>query len=79
MKLSEFLSQRPDLDPDIDVFEEDVVTDVLIAMRAVQMADEQTTDALVLAASDNTTGIIQYGIVCAAKLELDRLMTDGED
>lgn len=77
MKLSEFLALNPELDHDIEIEDDDIVSDIVVGMRAVRLTD--TDDALLLSASDHTTGIVQYGIVCTAKLQLDDWMQNGSE
>lgn len=77
MKLSELIHRDRRLDVDVEIGDGDIISDILVLARAVQIND--ATDALVLASSEGTTGITQYGIVCSAKLELEMLMTNGDD
>lgn len=74
MKLSELLATNPRLDLDLEIDPEDYVADILVLGRAVQL--ETNTDCLLLGASDGTTGIVQYGLVRAATLQVEDMMTD---
>ena len=80
MKLSEWLKENPDFDHDVELEDGDVVSDMLSLWRIVRI-DDMSSDCLVIGAPDHTTGIMQYGIVCAAKLQLEDWMRhgDGED
>lgn len=77
MKLSTFLADNPDLDAELDVEEGDVVTDMVTLARVVRI-DRKAEDALLLAAPDHVTGILQYGIICSAKLQVEVWMTGDQ-
>lgn len=77
MKLSELLALQPNLDLEVDLEPEAVVTEAVLLLRDVRLDDR--TDALGFWTSEGTTGIIQYGLVCSAKLRLEQLMIDPEN
>lgn len=79
MRLSELLEQRPDLDHELEVDEGDIVTEILSLVRMVRLAGAETSDALIIGAANNTTGIVQYGIVRAAALQIEAWMLRGQD
>lgn len=77
MKLSELLELQPHLDMDIEIEAGTLITDGILLLRDVN--PETQTDCLGFWGSDGTTGIVQYGLVCSAKLRLERLMWADED
>lgn len=61
---------------ELEVRDDDVIADVVVLVRTASMGE--LSDALVIGTSDGCGGIVQYGIVCSAKLQLEKWMTDGE-
>lgn len=73
MMLSELLAHNPSLDCEVEVEPDDIVTDVVVLLRAVQLEDR--TDGLIIGTPEGTAGIVQYGMVCAAQVQLQAWMT----
>lgn len=66
-----------EIEPDmmIDVEAGDIVTDIVVLARIQRLDD--TYDALLISTTENTGGMTQYGIVCAAKLQMEDWMMNG--
>lgn len=77
MKLSELIAEYPHLDMDVETHEGDVIADAILLLRTASMGD--MTDALGLWSTDGLGGVTQYGIVCAAKFQLEQWMWNGKD
>lgn len=77
MKLSELLAQQPHLDLEVTPQPGSIITDAVLLLRDVDPADQ--TDCLGFWSAEGTMGIVQYGLVCAAKLRLEQLMVAGPD
>lgn len=79
MKLSELLKIAPELDHEVDLKDGDFVSDLMVVSRVINMDEEPGTDALIISKSDHTTGIVQYGIIASAQLQVEHWMTGGMD
>lgn len=77
MKLSELLAANPDLDVDLELEEGDIVTDLMALVRIQRLSD--TDDALVIGSSKHSGGIVQYGLVQAARLQIEDWMVHGDE
>lgn len=76
MRLSEFLAVHPHLDMDVANTDDGaLVVDAVLLLRDVDMMT--THDRIGVWSSDGLGGVIQYGIVCSAKLQLERFMWQG--
>ena len=75
-KLSELIAEDPRLDAEIDLADDDIITDITVLLRTTTLAS--TDDALLIGASEGTGGIVQYGLVCAAKLQVEDWMVNGD-
>lgn len=66
-----------EVEPDmmIDVEPGDIVTDIVVLARVQRL--DNTYDALLISATDNTGGMTQYGITCCAKLQMEDWMLNG--
>lgn len=76
MKMREWLRENPQFDHEVETEDGDVVTDLVTLWRLVRM-DDTSTDCLVIGAPEHTTGIMQYGIVSAGKLQIEEWVRDG--
>lgn len=76
MKLSEWLEENPGFDHDLDLRDGDVVSDVITLARLVRL--DESGDALIIGVPDHMTGIMQYGLICVAKLQVEQWMQFGE-
>lgn len=72
MKVSEWLADNPAFDHDLDLLEGDVVSDLVTLARVVRL--DKTTDALIIGVPDHMTGIMEYGLICVAKLQVEQWM-----
>ncbi len=77
MRLSELIAQDPRYDVDIEIHDGDIVTDIVMLVRVARLTD--TDDALVIGATEATGGIVQYGIVRSACLQVEQWMTTSPD
>lgn len=79
MKLTQILDENWDSlgDVDIELDEGDIVTDLLVVARVTSL--QSTDDNIILGVSKGMAGITQYGIVCAAKLQVEQWMINGDD
>jgi hypothetical protein len=75
VKLSELIAQHPHLDMDVEVEEGTIIMDAVLLIRDVD--PETRHDSLGLWCTDGLGGIIQYGMICAGKYDLERLMWHG--
>lgn len=75
MKLSELLAGDDRYDIDLELDDGDIVTDVITLVRVQRLTD--TDDALIIGATETTGGIVQYGIVRAACLQVEDWMING--
>ncbi len=77
MRLSALIAQDARYDVDLDVVDDDVVADVMVLLRVVRLTD--STDAIVIGSMDTTGGVVQYGMLRAANLEIERAMWNGTE
>lgn len=77
MKLSEFLTENPTFDHEVDILDGDVVSDLISLWRVVRL--DSAHDTLLIGAPDHVTGIIQYGIVGAALLQVQDWMLNPDE
>lgn len=75
MRLSELIAHDQRHDIDLDIIDGDIVTDLVTLVRVQRLTD--TDDALVIGATDTTGGIVQYGMVRAAVLQVEDWMVNG--
>jgi hypothetical protein len=76
IRLSELLAQDDRYDHDLELEDGDIVTDVVTLFRIQRLSD--TDDALVIGGTETTGGIVQYGIIRAACLQVEKWMVDGQ-
>lgn len=77
MRLSELIAQDDRYDVDLEIHDGDIVTDLVLLARVARLTD--TNDALVIGATEATGGIVQYGIVRSACLQVEQWMTTAPD
>jgi hypothetical protein len=77
MRLSELIAQDDRYDLDLEIHDGDIVTDIVMLVRVARLTD--TDDALVIGATEATGGIVQYGIVRSACLQVEQWMTAPPD
>jgi hypothetical protein len=78
MDLREVLNTHfKDQGVDVNLRDEDIPMDMVVLIRVQRLKD--SADALVVAATDNLGGIVQYGIVQSAVLHLQSWMLGGEE
>ncbi|KAB2808326.1 hypothetical protein F9L07_22690 [Pimelobacter simplex] len=77
MRLSELIAQDDRYDVDLNLEDGDIVTDLVALIRIQRLTD--TDDALIIGATDTTGGIVQYGIVRSACLQVEQWMTTEHD
>lgn len=75
MRLSELIATDDRYDVDVDLADDDIVTDVIALVRVQRLAD--TDDALIIGATETTGGIVQYGVIRAACLQVEDWMVNG--
>ena len=75
MRLSQLIADNPHLDHDVEIQDGDIPTDLISLSRVVRLTD--TDDALLIGSSD-MGGIVQYGIVRSACLQVEAWMVGGE-
>lgn len=67
-----------DLGPiEVEVEEGDIITDLMVLIRVQKLQD--TDDALVLGNMEHTGGIVNYGMIMAAKLQMEKWMTEPQE
>lgn len=78
MKLSDLIATDDRYDMDVDLADGDIVTDVVTLLRVQRLTD--TDDALIIATTEDTGGIVQYGIVRTACVQVEKWMAwpDGD-
>jgi hypothetical protein len=79
VNLSELIASDSRYDLDLDLADGDIVTDVVTLLRVQRLTD--TDDALIVATTEDTGGLVQYGIVRAACLQVEKWMAwpDGDE
>jgi hypothetical protein len=79
VRLSELIASDDRYDLDLDLADGDIVTDVVTLLRVQRLTD--TDDALIIATTEDTGGLVQYGIVRAACLQVEKWMAwpDGDE
>lgn len=78
MKLSELLAKQPELDMEIDDVESGaMIVDAMLLLRDIDV--ETRSDSIGIWGSEGLTGIVEYGMICSAKYDLERMMWQGQD
>lgn len=75
MRFSELIADDDRYDIDLDLADDDIVTDVIALVRVQRLAD--TDDALIIGSTETTGSIVQYGIIRTACLQVEDWMVNG--
>jgi hypothetical protein len=79
VKLLDYLTEHPEMgDIDLELIDGDIITEIVVVARVQSL--QNTDDQVIISVSDGVGGILQYGIVCAGKLQLEHwMMKDDEE
>ena len=75
MDVRQLLAERFDEPIEIDLGDDDIVTGVVVLLRVSRLTD--TNESLTMGVNDSMGGITQYGMVRAAVVNVEHLMTGG--
>lgn len=62
---------------ELDLEDDDIVTDVLVLVRIQKLSD--TDDQLVIGVTENTGGIVAHGMLTCGVIQSEQWMTSGGD